>query len=299
MGDGRRRFARMRSILEVPILNERFWSKVPHSAADAIMIDLEDSAIPARKAEARAAAVGWLGRPDYFGGRTVIVRVNNVSTPWAADDLEAMARAPGDFLLCYPKAQTPEEIRDVQNLLSRAGSPPRDLHVMIETPRALVELDRIAALDGIAGLHFGYVDLAAEMGSRPFDDQGLFEDSAAYPRARIATAGAAFGHFVTGGSLIPDYKNLAKVRRLVESWRDAGFTACIAVSPAHVELINEVMSPSADQLDMAKRVCQSYEQAVSCGDPAAVLDDRVITLPDYRVAALVLERAGYAVPTPR
>src|SRR5580704_10635170 len=100
MSDGRRTYASMRSILEVPILNDKFWSKVPTVAADAIMIDLEDSAAPSTKELARAKSVEWLGRPGYFGGRTVIVRVNNLSTPWALDDLRALAEVEADFLIC-------------------------------------------------------------------------------------------------------------------------------------------------------------------------------------------------------
>ena len=299
MGEGRRTYASMRSILEVPILNDRYWAKIPESSADAIMIDLEDSAIPSTKAQARDAAVEWLGRPEYFGGRPVIVRVNDLSTPWAHDDLEALGTAPGDFLICYPKVQIADEIREVRDVLSRTGGADHGLHVMIETARALVEVERIAAMDGVVGLHFGYVDLAVDMGSRPFDDDGLYEPTAHYPRARIAAAGAAFGHFVTGGSLLPDYKDLAKVRRLVELWRDSGFTACIALSPQHVDVINDVMSPTPEQIATAHQLCQAYEGAVSSGQPAGVLDGHVVTLPDYKVASQTLQRAGLARPNPK
>ena len=122
MSDGRRTYARMRSILEVPILNAKFWSKVPTAPADAIMIDLEDSAAPTTKELARAAAVEWLGRPDYFGGRTIIVRVNNLSTPWALDDLQALAEVETDFLVCYPKVESAGELAQTRSVLtSRAG----------------------------------------------------------------------------------------------------------------------------------------------------------------------------------
>jgi len=81
----------MRSILEVPILNDRYWSKVPDSPADAIMIDLEDSATPGTKSEVRARMVEAVADIGYFGGRRVIVRINNIRTPWAVDDFEAVS----------------------------------------------------------------------------------------------------------------------------------------------------------------------------------------------------------------
>ena len=91
--NGRTRFARLRSILEVPILNEKFWSKVPTVAADAIMIDLEDSATPENKGLARDKILDALAEPEYFAGRQIIVRVNNLSTPWGREDLAALSGA--------------------------------------------------------------------------------------------------------------------------------------------------------------------------------------------------------------
>ncbi|BDZ39302.1 aldolase/citrate lyase family protein [Microbacterium suwonense] len=164
---------------------------------------------------------------------------------------------------------------------------------MIETPRALTEVDRVAAHAAVDGLHYGYVDLAAEMGSRPFDDDGaLSELTTGYARSRIAVAAAAHGLFATGGSLIPDYKDTTKVAQLVRTWADLGYTACIAVTPAHLPIINEVMRPSPSAVERARATSSAYESALSEGKPAAVVDGRVVTMPDYRVAQLVLERAG-------
>jgi citrate lyase beta subunit len=206
--NGRTRFARMRSILEVPILNEKFWSKVPTVAADAIMIDLEDSATPDNKVLARDKILDALAEPEYFGGRQIIVRVNNLSTSWGREDLDALSGAAADVLVCYPKAETASEIGEVRGLLG-AG---RGLYVMIETARAMIELDRIAAAEGVVGLHFGYVDYAADVGSRPFGDSGdeLFEPSNYYAQTKIAVAAAAYGLFATGGTLIPAYRELDK-----------------------------------------------------------------------------------------
>ena len=77
MISARIRYARMKSILEVPISNEKFWSKVPSAPADAIMMDLEDSATPDNKVVVREKILDALKRPDYFGGRQIIIRVNN------------------------------------------------------------------------------------------------------------------------------------------------------------------------------------------------------------------------------
>jgi citrate lyase beta subunit len=283
----------MRSVLEVPILNEKFWSKVPLAAADAIMIDFEDSATPANKELVRERTLQALAKPEYFGGRHVIVRVNNLATPWGRDDLAALDQAKGDFLICYPKVESVEELREVRGTMSRVNAN-RGLYLMIETARAMIELDRIASSDGIVGLHFGFVDYAANVGSRPFNDAGdnLYAPANHYARTKIAVAAAAYRLFATGGTLIPDYKDLTKVAAFVRSWADLGYTACIALSPAHLDIINQTMSPSVEEIAAAQEVCSAYEAATERGEPAAVLRGKVITNPDYRLAGLVLARGG-------
>lgn len=293
MNTARHRFARMRSLLEVPILNEKFWAKVPTAESDAIMLDLEDSTTPDNKELARTRIVDALGDAAYFGGRHVIVRVNNLSTQWGRDDLTALAAAEGDFLISYPKAETGEEVDEVRFVMEQAGVV-RGIHVMIETAQSVLRLDDIASRVGVVGLHFGYVDYAADVGSRPFNDEGddLYAPATQYARSKIAIAAAAHGLFCTGGTLIPEYRDLEKVRSFVRSWSDIGYTACIAVSPKHLPIINDALTPTADEIARAREICDAYDAAVRCGDPAAVLDGRVITLPDRRVASLVLARAG-------
>jgi citrate lyase beta subunit len=290
----RERYATMRSVLEVPILVEKYWAKVPSVAADAIMIDLEDSAVPSHKAEARDLAVAALADRDYFGGRRVVVRANNLSTPWGRDDLVALASAPGEFLVSYPKVVDVDELADVAaTLATRPGGAP-GLHVMIETAGAVSSLAAIASFPGVHGLHFGYVDYAADLGSQPFDRRGerLQPEVGEYAKARIAVAAAANGLFATGGTLIPEFRDQEKVRHFVRSWADCGYTACIALSPAHLEIVNSEMGPTPDQVVAARQVCERYEQAVHDGEPAAVVGGRVVTMPDYRIASLLLARVG-------
>lgn len=290
---GRERYADMRSILEVPILNDRFWSKVPNVEADAIMIDLEDAAAPQDKERVRDRMLRALSEPEYFGGRRVIVRVNNLSTPWATDDLLALRNAPMRPLVCYPKVQSVSELEEVDRILGSAGS--HELYVMIETARGMSRMREIAAHPSVVGLHFGYVDYAADVGVRVFDDSEaeLFSPAYSYTQAKIALVAAAGGLFSTGGTLIPNYHDLAKVERFVRRWSELGYTGCIAVSPNHLGLINRLMRPSEDELATARVVCDAYLDATARGEPAAFVSGKIITLPDYRVAALTLAKGGF------
>jgi citrate lyase beta subunit len=133
-----------------------------------------------------------------------------------------------------------------------------------------------------------------DVGSTPFNDAGddLYEPANHYARTKIAVAAAAYRLFATGGTLIPEYRDLDKVRNFVRSWARLGYTACIGLSPAHLDIINEVMSPSEAEVSAARALCSAYEAAVARGEPAAVLNNRVITNPDYRLGLLTLTRSG-------
>ena len=60
------------------------------------------------------------------------------------------------------------------------------------------------------------------------------------------------------------------MRAFVKRWADLGYTTCIAVSPKHLQLINELMAPSTDEVAAAQALCAAYEQARQNGEPAAV-----------------------------
>ncbi|GAA4548302.1 HpcH/HpaI aldolase/citrate lyase family protein [Pseudonocardia xishanensis] len=289
---GRRRYAGMRSVLEVPILKPRYWAKVPEVDADAIMLDLEDSATPSMKDHVRGRVVEALADRSYFGDRHVVVRTNNLATPWGRADLEALSEVDADVLVCYPKVRDAAELAEAREILSSRGTA-HGLYVMIETAAAVLDLERIAAERNVVGLHFGYVDYAADVGSRPFAESGddLFAPANHYVRAKIAVAAAANDLFATGGTLIPEYRDLAKVAAFVRSWAALGYSGCVVVSPAHLPVVNETFRPSAEEVARAETTCRAYEAAVDRGDPAAVVDGTVVTLPDYRVASLVLARS--------
>lgn len=289
---GRVRYAGMKSILEVPLLNEKYASKVPTTPSDAVMLDLEDSAPPNQKSAVRDRVLQILENRDLFGSRHVIVRVNNLATDWGRDDLEALAAYRGEIIVCYPKVETEGELNEVVGL-SRANDASRGVYAMIETARAVIEMERIVRCDGLVGLHFGYVDFAADVGCQIFNAEGDDLHAAlAYARAKVAVAAAAYGLFSTGGSMVPDYKDLRKVETFVRSWVDLGYTACIALSPSHLEIVNRVLQPSAAMIDRARLIRAAYEDATAKGESNAILDGKVITTPDYRNASLLLARAG-------
>lgn len=288
--NGRVRYAAMKSILEVPAFNEKYVAKIPRSAADAVMLDLEDSVPPGEKARARQRVVQVLQDRAFFGGRTIIVRVNNLHTPWGAADIDSLASAGDGIVICYPKVESADEMGGV---VARATAKGHDigLYPMVETAKAMHGLADILGCDGLVGVHFGYTDLASEMGCGLYNEDGDdLHVSLAYPRTAIAIGAAANGLFSTGGSKVPDYKDLQKVEQFVRRWADHGYTSCIALAPSHVDIVNRVLRPTEREVADAAAACRAFETALAQGEGRAVVGDRVITTPDYQRAKQIVTR---------
>lgn len=254
MVSARETFAGMRSILEIPLTSDRFWSRIPDLETDALMLDLEDSAANEQKQSARDALVQLLSKPDLFRGRPIFVRVNGLNSPWGADDLQVLATCPGDVMICYPKIEHEDEINRAQAILSQAG-PQRRFYVMIESPAGLARLDPILSRPDVVGVHFGYTDYALSVGCALFDANGddFYGLAMQGPRAAIGAAAAGHGIFATGGTLIPDHKDNDKVARFVHAWRMDGYTACLALSPRHLEIVHRAIRPDLIEVSAARQ----------------------------------------------
>jgi citrate lyase beta subunit len=279
---------RVRSILESPILDAHKWAKVPGIPADAVLLDLEDSVAEDRKCEARAKVAAQLADTDYLGGRVALPRANALTTPHGEADLRALAAA-GAQLVAYPKVGTAAELDDVAAILRDAGADPQ-LVPVIETARAVLELDKIAARPQIGGLLFGPFDLAVDAGITPFDGPALFGDAYHYVKSKVVLAGAAFEVPVFDFLLTPQLRDADQVASAADHARRMGFDGMATFYPAHVEVINAAFTPDADAVAHARQVVQAYEAALSAGDAAAQIDGRALIVQDYKRALHTLER---------
>ena len=153
-----------RSALYMPASNPRAVEKSRTLACDVVILDLEDAVLPDAKDGARADAVAAV-KAGGFGRREVVIRVNDISTPWGAADLAAAAAAGPDAVIA-PKIRGPEDIAAYDRALAAAPAHTR-LWAMIETPQAVLAIDAIAgAPSRLAALCMGTNDLAKEMRAR-------------------------------------------------------------------------------------------------------------------------------------
>ncbi len=239
-----------RSMLFVPANVERFVDKAHTRGADAIILDLEDSIMPAEKADARARVADAAARVGR-GGADVLVRINR---PWrlAVADLAAVV-SPAVSALILPKVPDAGHIRAIAEIVAEleAARGMRNGHTrfdaLLETPDAIFRAREIAcAHPRLVAMNTGSEDLATEMRMPPAAD-GLF-----HPSMRVALAARAAGLLPLGfiGTLA-DFSDLDGFRTMVRRARKLGFEGASCIHPAQVPILNEEFAPTADEVDDA------------------------------------------------
>lgn len=279
-----------RSYLEVPTMDERKWAKVPSIAADVVMADIEDSVPPNLKDAAREKVVSLIHDASFLDGREFICRPNSLETPWGRDDLEALAEAGAPFVL-YPKPRSADDVREVLEIFAKRGSSP-ELHLIIETPQAVLYLEELAAVEGVSGLLFGPGDLSMESGIALFADGDVFDEGFLYPRAKTQIAASALGLEATEGLLVADLKNQDAVRAAAVRSIRAGFTGNLAFYPPHIDIINAARTPTASDVTWYTKVVSAFEEAQAEGRGAVVVDGRRVTVHQFTQAQGMLRVAS-------
>jgi citrate lyase subunit beta/citryl-CoA lyase len=287
----------VRSFLFVPADSERKLSKAAQSAADALVLDLEDSVLPAQKAAARHTLTAWLRGRDP-GGRHWI-RVNEPGSLGQLDDLAATVPCrPAGIVL--PKIRGPEDVRVVGDYLTMAeaihGVPPGSIKIIAvctETPSALMRISELAQaiLPRLAGLMWGGEDLSSSLGAEgPRAPDGSWR--AAYQYARIQCLLAARVLDVKAiDTVYVDIRDPEGCRRSALEARTDGFDAKIAIHPDQVPVINEAFTPTDEEVLRAERIVKAFEH----GAGAITFEGKMLDIPHLKAARRLL---GARIPLP-
>ena len=272
-------------------------AKAPARGADEIVIDLEDAVAASAKDEAREIVAGALGEPQWQGVRAS-VRVNAPRTPWCHLDLIAMAslsNAPGSIIV--PKVESAADLQFVERLLDgieAAAEPGRPMRVqaLIETAAGIDRLSEIAAsCSRLDALILGYADLSASLG-RAAGAQAQLDSWRALQDAVLVAARANDLSAIDGPYLgvAVDEGFTAAAQRA----RDMGFDGKWAIHPAQVSALNELFTPSDEEIEHARAVVGALEQAEREGGRGAVALDGEMLDEAVRVAALRVLARGQA-----
>jgi citrate lyase subunit beta / citryl-CoA lyase len=275
-----------RSMLYVPANVPRFVSKAPSAGADAVVLDVEDSVPHDRKAEARAALAEAVPTARS-GGADVLVRINR-PLRLAVPDMEAAMAAGADGIL-LTKVLGPDHVALAAEILAEAPRPMR-IVPMLETPAALPKLPEVArASPLVAGLLIGAEDLALECNADSEDELVVL----AKRQMVLAAHGAGVVPFGTLGT-VADYRDPEKVRNLVARSKRSGFLGATCIHPALVPILSEGFSPSAAELDLARRQLAAAAEAAREGRGSFTVDGRMVDEPILIRARRILAQAGEA-----
>jgi len=252
----------VRSYLYVPGNDPRRIEKALASEADAVVLDLEDAVAPSRKEEARETVAAFLGSEQE---RPVFVRINVPGSKLAEDDVEAVA-GPHLAGLRLPKCESAEAVRRiaerVENLGCEAG-----IQCLIESALGVeLAFDIARAHQKVAVLSLGEADLAADLGVR--DEAGLL-----YARSRVVVASRAAGLPGPVQSVYTNVRDAEGLRRSTEEGKNMGFVGRSAIHPAQISAINEVFTPTEDEIAEAKDLLERLETSAGAGTGAFALED--------------------------
>jgi len=260
---------RRRSVLYMPAANARALEKAKTILCDAIIFDLEDAVAPESKETARDQAVSAVSCGEY-GGRELTIRCNALATRWGVDDVVAAAGAAPSAVV-MPKVGSPVEVDEVVSRLDAAGATGTSVWAMIETPTAIFDVRAIAAHERVTVLVMGTNDLAREI------------------RAPLVPGRANLvGHLTTAvlaareaGIAILDgvYNDISDAEGFAAECRqgvELGFDGKTLIHPSQVEPANAAWSPSADEVELARRVIDAYREAEAAGKGVVTVDGRMI-----------------------
>ena len=288
----------MRSLLFVPADAGDKLDKAMASGADAVIIDLEDSISPERKPAAREAARDYLKAHTGEADRPrLFVRINGLDTGMTDADLEAIVPGKPDAVL-FPKAEGGTSVIHLDAKLTAqeamagvAGGSIKVLAQNVESAAGLFLAGTFKdASPRLIGMTWGPEDLSAELGAESNrDDKGFLTEPYRFARS-VCLFGAAAAKLPAIETVYVDFRNSEGLRQdTIEARRD-GFTGRLAIHPAQVPVINEVFTPTAEQIEKAKAIVAAF--AANPGAGAIGIDGKMFDRPHLIRAQRLLAAAG-------
>jgi len=288
-----------RAVHFVPGANEKMLQKSLALPADSLVLDLEDAVTPENKDSARETVTHWLKQVN-FGRQERMVRMNPLNTPWGVRDLEVtMQGRPDSYLV--PKVRIKDDLFRIDTILSRMereyGYPPGGVKLVViatETPQGLLNIRDFGSCPRVDALSWGAEDLSAAIGARRNrDEQGQFLEVFRYARIMTLLAATAAG-VPPLDTVFVDIRDTEGLRRecLEGAWM--GFTGKITIHPSQIAVVNEIFSPSPEDIAESKELLAAFEENRKAGKMAFSFKGQMVDVPHLTRARTILERARQA-----
>ena len=306
-----------RSELAVPGSQPQLFEKAAKSDVDVIFLDLEDAVAPDDKEQARKNIVEALNDIDW-GTKSMSIRINGLDTHYMYRDVVDIVEQAGERLdlIMIPKVGTAADVYAIDMLVTQIedakGYKKRiGFEHIIETALGMQNVTEIAgASRRNESLHFGVADYAASTRARttiiggvnpdyavltdPADDGARdvhWGDMWHYALARMVVAARANGLRPIDGPF-GDFSDPDGYRAAAKRAAVLGCEGKWAIHPSQIDLANEVMSPSAAEVDRAQRIIKAMQEAAAAGKGAVSLDGRLIDYASIRQAEVLVEKAA-------
>jgi len=279
-----------RSLLFMPGSNARALEKARNLPADGLILDIEDSVAPDAKAKAReqiAEAIAAKG----FGKREVWIRTNSLDTAWWADDVAMAGQAKPDGIL-VPKVSSVADLDEIGDRLRGIGADPSiKVWAMIETARAVLDADKLAAASRdpktrLAGFVFGPNDISRE--TRIKMQPGRAAMIPMITHCILATR--AHGLEILDGPY-SDISNVDGFALECAQARDLGFDGKTLIHPSHIVACNAIFTPPTEEVAEARKIIAAFAQPENASRGAIQLDGRMVERLHAEMARRTIEIA--------
>ncbi len=273
-----------RSTLYAPGDQPEKLAKALSRGADGIICDLEDAVAPMAKNAARSIVTEFISA-QVSAGPAILVRIN-----WGdlgIEDLRMLIPGCGSNIaaICVPKVSTVGELvrvdAELHTLEREAGIERGSIPViaLLETARGILDACHIAEAPRVRRLAIGEADLSAELGIEltPGDEREMLS-----VRSAVVLASAAAGIEPPVGPVSTDFRDLDALRVSTERLRRMGFRGRSCIHPAQIDIVNNVFTPTAEQVEKAERLVLLYDEALAAGtgviadDGGKMIDEAVV-----------------------
>lgn len=280
-----------RSYLYVPGDRPDVLAKAAGRGADALIVDLEDAVPADGKQAARQVVRDHLAAAPRAGEGPVElwVRVNGDGV--APEDIAAVA-TPAVTGFCLAKTERADDVRaaaaacDAAEATLGLSAGAFLLAPLLESAAAVLDARTIAASSPrVVRLQVGEADLRAELGVTLGSD----ERELLFVRSGVVLASVAAGIEPPIGPVSTDFRDLDALRRSTEALSRLGYRGRACIHPAQLAVVNEVFTPTAEEVEAARRLLARFEEVTASG--SGVFTDesgRMVDLAVVRQARRVL-----------
>ncbi|MGH2316689.1 HpcH/HpaI aldolase/citrate lyase family protein [Planococcus sp. SE5232] len=277
-----------RSYLFVPARDLSIIKKAFSSIADVVILDLEDAVAVSEKQAARQVMKEALETHQHENRG--VVRINSLDTDLWEADLEVAIRSRAGGIM-VPKAESEQDIQKVcHRIRSIAGDKTVEVIPLIESAKGVQFAYAIASADSlVSALAFGSIDFSLDIECE-LTPEGL---ELLYARSQLVIASKAAGIGSPIDAVYPDLTDEDGLKKQTVFAKQLGFKAKLVIHPKQLGVVHQVLSPSEEELALAREIVVAFEQAEKTGKASIEVKGQFVDYPVYKKAKRILQNRDY------